>query len=40
MGFAIPINTIAWVVPQLVQNGGVRRPETGIAKLFQTEQGL
>ena len=40
VGFAIPINTIAWVVPQLVQNGGVRRPETGIAKLFQTEQGL
>jgi len=40
VGFAIPINTIARVVPLLVQNGRVRRPESGIAKVYQTERGL
>jgi len=40
VGFAIPINTIARVVPQLVQNGRVRRPETGIARVYQTDHGL
>jgi S1-C subfamily serine protease len=40
VGFAIPINTIARVVPQLIQNGRVRRPESGIARVFQTERGL
>jgi S1-C subfamily serine protease len=41
VGFAIPVNTIARVVPQLIQNGRVRRPETGIARVFPpTDQGL
>jgi len=40
VGFAIPINTIARVVPQLIQNGHVRRPDSGIARLFPTDHGL
>jgi S1-C subfamily serine protease len=40
VGFAIPINTIARVVPQLIQNGRVRRPDSGIARVFQTDRGL
>ncbi len=40
VGFAIPVNTIARVVPQLIQNGRVRRPETGIARVYQTDRGL
>jgi S1-C subfamily serine protease len=40
VGFAIPINTIARVVPQLIQNGRVQRPDAGIVKVFQTERGL
>jgi S1-C subfamily serine protease len=40
VGFAIPINTIARVVPQLIQNGRVRRPDSGIARVLQTDRGL
>jgi S1-C subfamily serine protease len=40
VGFAIPVNTIARVVPQLVQNGRVRRPDSGIARVYQTDRGL
>ncbi|MCE5267153.1 MAG: trypsin-like peptidase domain-containing protein [Planctomycetaceae bacterium] len=40
VAFAIPVNTIARIVPQLIQNGHVRRPETGIARVYQTERGL
>src|SRR3974390_2705092 len=40
VGFAIPINTIARVVPQLIQSGHVRRPDSGIAKVYQTDHGL
>jgi S1-C subfamily serine protease len=40
VGFAIPVNTIARVVPQLIRNGRVVRPEIGIAKVYETEQGL
>jgi len=40
VGFAIPVNTIARVVPQLIQNGRVKRPDAGIVKVFQTERGL
>jgi len=40
VAFAIPVNTIARVVPQLIQNGRVRRPESGIARVYQTDQGL
>lgn len=40
VGFALPTNTIARVVPQLLQNGRVRRPDSGILKVYQTERGL
>ncbi len=40
VGFAIPVTTITRIVPQLIQNGHVRRPETGIARVYQTERGL
>jgi len=40
VGFAIPVNTISRVVPQLVQNGRVRRPNSGIARVYQTDRGL
>jgi S1-C subfamily serine protease len=41
VGFAIPANTIARVVPQLIQNGHVTRPESGInPPLHPTGQGL
>jgi S1-C subfamily serine protease len=40
VGFAIPVSTIARVVPQLLRNGRVVRPEIGIAKVYETEQGL
>jgi S1-C subfamily serine protease len=40
VGFAIPVNTIARVMPQLIANGKVRRPDVGIARVYQTEQGL
>jgi S1-C subfamily serine protease len=40
VGFAIPVNTIARVVPQLIQNGRVRRPDSGILSAQETDQGL
>jgi len=40
VGFAIPVSTIARIVPQLIQNGRVVRPDVGIARVYQTEQGL
>ena len=40
VNFAIPINTIARVVPQLIQNGRVQRPDAGIIKVLQTDRGL
>ena len=40
VGFAIPINTIARVVPQLISGGRVHRPEAGIVRVLQTERGL
>ena len=40
VGFAIPINTISRVVPQLLQRGRVIRPDIGIARVYQTERGL
>jgi S1-C subfamily serine protease len=40
VGFAIPVNTIVRIVPQLIQNGGVRRSDAGIAKVVQTDRGL
>ena len=40
VGFAIPVSTIARVVPQLIKNGRVIRPEIGIARVYQTDKGL
>jgi S1-C subfamily serine protease len=40
VGFAIPVNTIARVVPQLIRDGRVVRPDIGIARVYQTEKGL
>ena len=40
VGFAIPINTIHRIVPQLIQTGHVRRPDSGIARVYQTDRGL
>ena len=40
VGFAIPVNTIARVVPQLIQKGRVLRPDSGIVRVYQTERGL
>ena len=40
VGFAIPINTIARVVPQLIAHGKVQRPDAGIGQVYQTEHGL
>jgi S1-C subfamily serine protease len=40
VGFAIPVGTIARIVPQLLREGKVRRPETGIVRVFQSDKGL
>ena len=40
VAFAIPVNTISRVVPQLIQHGRVRRADSGIGRVFQTERGL
>ena len=40
VGFAIPANTIARVVPLLRDNGRVVRSSIGIAKVFRTRAGL
>ncbi len=34
VGFAIPVATIARVVPQLIREGKIRRPETGIVRVL------
>jgi len=40
IGFAIPANTIARVVPQLIQNGRISRPTIGIIDSIELRQGL
>jgi S1-C subfamily serine protease len=40
VGFAIPINTISRVIPQLIATGKVRRPDVGIVRVYPTERGL
>ena len=40
IGFAIPINTIRRVVPQLLTNGRIQRPTIGIMQVFETDRGL
>ncbi|MFM8187745.1 MAG: S1C family serine protease [Pirellula sp.] len=40
IGFAIPVNTMSRVVPQLIHTGRVARPTIGIMQVFETENGL
>ncbi len=40
VGFAIPVNMIARVIPQLIEHGRVIRPEIGIARVYETDKGL
>ena len=40
VGFAIPVNTIARVLPQIIQRGHVIRPDVGITRVYQTDHGL
>lgn len=40
IGFAIPINTIRRVVPQLLATGRVQRPTIGIMQVFESDRGL
>ncbi len=40
VGFAIPVSLVQRVVPQLLKHGRVIRAETGISRVFQTDEGL
>jgi S1-C subfamily serine protease len=40
VGFAIPSNTLTRVVPQLIRDGRVIRPDLGITRVMETEDGL
>ncbi len=40
VGFAIPVNTILRIVPQLLQDGKVIRADIGILKIQETPEGL
>ena len=40
VGFAIPVSTVKRVVPQLIKHGRVIRPDIGITRVYQTDQGL
>ena len=40
VGFAIPVNTIARVVPQLIEHGRVIRADLGIGRVFETDRGF
>ena len=40
VGFAVPVNTIRRVIPQLLQFGEVRRASLGIDLFWKAEQGL
>ena len=40
VGFAIPVGTLERIVPQLITNGRVVRPDAGITRVYQTERGL
>jgi S1-C subfamily serine protease len=40
VGFAIPVGTLARIVPQLIARGRVIRPDVGISKVYQTDRGL
>ncbi len=40
VGFAIPINTIARILPDLIERGHVVRADVGIASVYSTSEGL
>ena len=40
VGFAIPVGTLARIVPQLIPRGKVIRPDVGVARVYQTDAGL
>ncbi|MDA1166547.1 MAG: trypsin-like peptidase domain-containing protein, partial [Planctomycetota bacterium] len=40
VGFAIPVNLVSRVVPELIAHGRVYRPEIGIQRVFETDKGL
>jgi len=40
VGFAIPVGTLARIVPQLIQRGKVVRPDAGISRVYQSDAGL
>jgi len=40
VGFAIPSNTVARIVPQLIQHGKVERADLGITRVLEVDQGL
>jgi S1-C subfamily serine protease len=40
VGFAIPVGTIARVVPQLIADGKVVRPDIGITRVYETDKGI
>lgn len=40
IGFAIPINLAKRVVPELIVHGRVIRPEIGISKVYEKEEGI
>jgi S1-C subfamily serine protease len=40
VGFAIPVGTLSRIVPQLIRQGKVIRPDAGIARVFQSDAGL
>lgn len=40
VGFAIPVSTLSRVVPQLIENRRVIRPDIGIARVQETDKGL
>ena len=40
VGFAVPVNTIRRIVPQLIQFGRVQRASLGVDRFWRTERGL
>ncbi len=40
VGFAIPVGTLTRIVPQLIKQGKVVRPDAGIARVYQSDAGL
>jgi len=40
VGFAIPVSTLGRIVPQLIRQGKVIRPDAGISRVYQTDKGL